>query len=106
MTTVYLTAPGDVADTLASGLVEGRFAACVNQIPCRSTYRWEGDVTTDDECVLIAKTTSERYDALVEYVSDAHPHDVPCIERFEETDGFDPYETWVRETVTGETDTD
>lgn len=39
--------PADLAtaEALASFLVEGRFAACVNILqPCRSVYRWQGEV--------------------------------------------------------------
>ena len=42
-------------------LVEERLAACVNRVACDSVYRWEGEVVTDDEVVLLAKTTDDRY---------------------------------------------
>jgi len=39
---VILTTTGsqEEAETLASGLVAARLAACVQQTPIRSTYRW------------------------------------------------------------------
>ena len=84
MPTAYITAPPDAADELAQGLVAAELAACVNLVPCRSTYRWEGTVHEDEEAVLLAKTTDDAYPELCAYVTDHHPYDVPCIERFAE----------------------
>ncbi len=84
MVTVYATVPRDAAAGLARTLVEERLAACVNAVDCRSTYRWDGGVETDDETILLAKTTASRADALADRLAEAHPYEVPCIERFEE----------------------
>ena len=94
MPTVYITAPPEHAPGLAESLVANRYAACVNQLPCTSTYRWEGEIVEDAEVVLIAKTSEDRYDALVEHVLAEHPHDVPCIERFDETSVIAEYAAW------------
>lgn len=100
MATVYITAPASAAEDLASMLVEERLAACVNRFDCRSTYRWEGEVVREDEVVLLAKTTPSGYEELRERVVEAHPYDVPCIERFDETDVYDPFTEWVEDNVT------
>lgn len=94
MPTVYVTAPRDAADDLASLLVDERLAACVNAIECRSMYRWEGTVERDEEVILLAKTTDERYEALKSRVEDEHPYDVPCVERFDEADDLDAFAAW------------
>ena len=99
MPTVYVTVPASAADDIATALVAERLAACVNRVPCRSTYRWEGDLHRDEEVVLLAKTTSDRYGALEDRVAELHPHDVPCIERFDAADVFAPYADWVAESV-------
>lgn len=94
MPTVYITAPPEAADNIARALVERRLAACVNQVPCTSTYRWEGEIVVDEEVVLLAKTSETQYPALVDYVASAHPYDVPCIERFSEVDLHAPFAEW------------
>jgi periplasmic divalent cation tolerance protein len=100
MPTAYVTAPPSAADDIAMALVEDRLAACVNRLDCRSTYRWEREVVTNEaEVVLLAKTTTERYEELRERIVELHPHDVPCIERFDEADVFGPYAEWVDDTV-------
>ena len=42
---------------IATGLIEGKLAACVNMIPgVESMYWWEGKVETDNELLLMIKT--------------------------------------------------
>ncbi|MFB6205294.1 MAG: divalent-cation tolerance protein CutA [Haloglomus sp.] len=94
MPTAYITAPPDAAADLARTLVEERLAACVNHVDCGSVYRWEGEVVTDEEVILLAKTTDERYDELAARVDELHPYDVPCVERFEETDLLPAFGEW------------
>ncbi len=99
MPTVYITAPPEAADSIAERLVEERLAACVNQLSTTSTYRWEGEIHHDDEVVLLAKTTDDAYDDLVDRVRSIHPYDVPCIERFEERHVLDSFAEWRAENV-------
>jgi periplasmic divalent cation tolerance protein len=99
MPTAYITAPPDAADTLARTLVEERLAACVNRLSCDSVYRWDGDLHDDEEVILLAKTTDAAYPALRDRVVELHPHDVPCIERFDEDDVLDSFATWRADAV-------
>ena len=99
MPTVYVTAPESAAAELAERLVDERLAACVNAVDCRSTYRWEGEVTTDNETILLIKTTDEGYHRLVERVEELHPYEVPCIERFEKANVADRFGAWIAESV-------
>jgi len=99
MPTVYVTAPPEAAPELARTLVEERLAACVNRIDCESTYWWDGEIHDDEEVILLAKTTADRYDALVDRVEVLHPYDVPCIERFDEDDMLDTFAAWRAESV-------
>eukprot|EP00041_Stephanoeca_diplocostata_P027349 m.750656 g.750656 ORF g.750656 m.750656 type:complete len:135 (-) comp23162_c0_seq7:6-410(-) len=55
---VWITAPAAEAVILAQRLVEEGLAACVNRFPAvQSTYMWEGKVNTDEEALMMAKTT-------------------------------------------------
>jgi periplasmic divalent cation tolerance protein len=99
MPTAYITAPSEVATSLARTLLTERLAACVNRVPCRSTYRWDGEIVEDEEVILLAKTTDERYPKLVEHVERGHPYDVPCIERFEESDVLPAFADWIGEST-------
>jgi periplasmic divalent cation tolerance protein len=99
MPTAYITAPPEAAADLARTLVEERLAACVNRFSCDSVYRWEGDLHDDEEVLLLAKTTDATYPALRDRVTELHPHDVPCIERFDEDDVLDSFATWRADAV-------
>lgn len=99
MTTVSVTAPAEDVQSIAATLVEERLAACVNRVPCRSTYRWEGTVHTDDESILVIKTTADLYRELADRIAALHPHEVPCIERFDEADVHPPFAAWCAEAV-------
>jgi periplasmic divalent cation tolerance protein len=94
MTTAYVTAPRTDADELARRLVDERLAACVNVVPCDSVYRWDDEVHGDKESILLAKTVEKRYDDLRAAMVEWHPHDVPCVERFDAADAHDPFATW------------
>lgn len=94
MPTVYITAPPEEADTIADTLVAERLAACVNQLSTASTYRWEGEIHHDDEAVLLAKTTDDSYNDLIDRVQSIHPYDVPCIERFDEDHVLASFAEW------------
>lgn len=99
MTTVYVTVPSAAASEIATTLIETELAACVNQFDCRSTYRWDGEVVREEEVALLIKTTADRYDDLKSRVESIHPHDVPCIERFDERDRAAPFAEWIGESV-------
>ncbi len=95
MATVYVTVPRADAPSIARRLVDERLAACVNALPCRSTYRWEGEVVEDEESILLAKTTDDRVHALVDRIEAIHPYDVPCIERFDEDEILPAFGEWI-----------
>lgn len=99
MPTLYCTAPRDGAEHLVETLLEERLVACVNSVPCTSTYRWDGDVHRDEEVILFAKTTAEACGDAVERLEEIHPYDVPCIERFDEDHVLEPFLEWRADAV-------
>jgi periplasmic divalent cation tolerance protein len=97
---VRITAPdAEVADRVARLLVDDRLAACVQQLPVTSTYVWEGSVERSSEILLLAKTTTERFDAVCTAVTRVHPYDVPEILAVPVSAALDAYEKWVEESV-------
>lgn len=86
----------DEARTIADALVERRLAACVQQVPIRSTYRWAGAIERDDELLLLVKTTADRADAVTAAVVEMHSYDVPAVTVVDVVDGSADYLDWVR----------
>jgi periplasmic divalent cation tolerance protein len=68
------------AERIAAALVEERLAACCNILgPCKSVYRWQGEIERASEVPMIAKTRSDMADALIARVSALHSYDNPAI---------------------------
>ena len=98
---VLCTCPDETtASRLARALVDERLAACVNVIGgVASTYRWKDTVQTDDETLLIIKTTADRLDAMQTRLVALHPYEVPEVLAIEPVAGSEPYLAWLdRET--------
>jgi periplasmic divalent cation tolerance protein len=90
----------DDAERIAETLVGERLAACVNLVgPIRSVYRWQGEISRDDEILLLIKTTRERYAALEARVRAIHPYDVPEVIALPIAYGSEPYLQWLRDMV-------
>jgi periplasmic divalent cation tolerance protein len=86
----------DTARALAARLIEQRLAACVNMLaPCRSVYRWQGQVEEAQEVPLLIKTTTARYAALEAAIRAAHPYELPEIVAVPLAQGLPAYLAWV-----------
>jgi periplasmic divalent cation tolerance protein len=93
----YITCQ-DAADARRIGktLVSERLAACVNILPgMESHYRWNGEVESAQEAVLIAKTRAEAREALLKRVLELHPYKTPCVVFLPVTGGNPDYLDWI-----------
>ena len=94
---VYLTIPRDEAEKMALALVERRLAACVNVVPRIESYFWWDDaVQTDQEALLIVKTTESKFRKLTEYVVENHPYELPEIIAVPLAAASPDYVAWVK----------
>lgn len=92
MTTV---STDEEADALANALVGGRLAGCVQRLLIRSTYRWEGEVRTEPEVLLLVKTTADRADAVVAHLEAHHPYEVPEVVALRDVQASAAYLAWL-----------
>ena len=94
---IYITCESAAeAERIGRALVLERLAACTNMIPgMRSIYLWNGAVQTGEEVVLLAKTRSERVDALIARVRELHSYEVPCAVELPLARGNPDYLAWI-----------
>jgi periplasmic divalent cation tolerance protein len=90
------------ADRIAHALVSEMLAACVNVLPgATSVYRWDGELQSDQECLLVAKSTCGVLEDLVRCVQALHSYDLPEIIALPIVGGSEAYLRWVDSEVHG-----
>ncbi len=79
--TLYSTWPDrESAEAAARSLVEARLVACANILPeAVSVFLWEGEIQTESETVMFAKTTVAQVAAAQGALLRLHPYDTPCV---------------------------
>ena len=92
------TAPdAEHAERIARALVDERLIACANLVPgLTSVYRWQGEVLSEPEVLLMMKTRRALVPQLKERLPQLHPYQVPELVVAEVADGLAPYLGWVR----------
>ncbi len=86
----------EIATSIAQTLVQKHLAACVNIVPnVQSIYEWQGKIESDDEVILLIKTTQTQFDTLQKTLTELHPYELPELVGVCVTAGFPAYLDWV-----------
>lgn len=97
---VLVTTPDlETAENIASALIGKRLAACANYFPTRSIYRWKEEVERAEEFVMVLKIRTDDFELVSKEITKLHPYEVPCIVKYEISDGNQPYLDWIREST-------
>jgi len=97
------TSNGDEANDIADALVSERLAACVNIVAgIKSVYRWEGKINSDNETLMIIKTTGERYPDVERRVKELHSYGTPEVVAIRIEQGSEQYLKWLRDSTASE----
>lgn len=84
------------AQTIAQVLVEANLAACAQILPAvQSVYRWQGQVETTNEVMLVIKTSGAAFPALRETLVELHPYELPELLAVGVNAGLPAYMRWV-----------
>jgi periplasmic divalent cation tolerance protein len=98
---VFATA--EEAERIGRMVIEEKLAACINILgPCRSIYRWQGQIEAAEEVPAILKTHGWQADELIERIAALHSYDVPCIAVWPIEKLLRRYADWVEDTVLSE----
>lgn len=85
-----------VARKLVAVTLKHRLAACVQVTEqVRSTYWWQGVLTSSRERICIFKTTSEHYPKLEQVIKKVHPYENPEILALPIVTGSEEYLRWL-----------
>ena len=88
----------ELARQIASTLVDGRMAGCVNILPqVRSIYCWEGKVCDESEFMLLIKTRHENFEKVRAEIKRLHSYDVPEIISVAISESDPEYLKWLQE---------
>ncbi len=99
---VYTTLANESdAQSLVQHLVTCRLIACGTIIPgARSVYRWNGEVISGAEALVILKSRYGRWDELLAEVQQKHPYDIPELIAVPAMIALPAYIRWIVEETT------
>ena len=94
---VWATMPDAAeAERIGRVLVEERLAAAANIVPgLRSFYRWDGEVRSGAEALLVLKTRADLAERAVERVTALHGYACPGVVILPIAGGNQPYLDWI-----------
>jgi len=88
------------SEKISKSLVEKDLAACVNIIPSvQSVYKWEGEINTDNELLLVIKGRTDNLEALEKEVLQLHSYETPEVISFAIDKGNKEYLDWMSNTL-------
>ena len=94
------TANPEEAARLGRVLVEERLAACATLIPAvQSIYRWQGEVESSTETLLLLKTGPEQLAALEARLHELHSYQTPEFLVLGVEAASQPYLDWLQESL-------
>ena len=97
MQVIVTTKDAAEAERIARRLLETRLAASVQLSPCRSLYRWRGEIRDKAELRLNIKTRRDLLPELTAAVRSLHSYEVPEILALLILDAAPSYLDWLAE---------
>ena len=92
------------ARRIARYLVERQLAACVNIVPrVESIYRWQGRIESNQEWLLLIKTSADQFPAVRDTLRELHSYELPECIALSIDDGSSEYLDWLGESLGGDT---
>ena len=84
---------------IGKGLLQKHLIACYNFWPIESSYWWKGKLLEGIETMMLLKSTSEKFDAIAEYIKTESGYEVPDAYSLAADHTHPAFEQWVTESV-------
>lgn len=86
----------ECASVIAEQLIDAQLSACVNILPgITSIYQWKNEIQSEQEHLLIAKTSANLYQQVEQCILAQHPYELPEIIAIPLENGLADYLNWV-----------
>lgn len=99
----YIPCPDKTsAENIGRTLLNEKLIACANILPgMESIYKWEGDIETNSEYILLLKTlkSANAEEKITKRVEALHPYKVPCVMVLPVLGINESYKKWLEESL-------
>jgi len=86
------------AESLTGKLLDAHLIACANIVhPVRSMFLWKGARSGEQEALAIIKTRKKLLPAVIKWIRENHPYEVPEILALPVLTGSREYLDWIEE---------
>ena len=92
---VLTTAQGATTQKIIEALLSKELASCIQTMPVRSHYVWQGVLRDDAEDLLIIKAKLADWADVEAAIRAVHDYDTPEILRFDVDAGSQSYLDWI-----------
>lgn len=94
----------EIAERIAQHLITNHLAACIQIFgPITSIYRWQEQIESTTEWLLLIKTMGEKYHEVEAAIQQLHSYEVPEIIALPVVTGSTDYLNWVTQECRSET---
>ena len=83
------------AERIVDAVLAAKLAACLQLLPIKSCYVWDGKIARDTEVLILIKAKSADYADLAACIGAAHTYEVPEIVRLDIAAGAQSYLDWI-----------
>ena len=81
---------------MALAIIRQRLAACVQVLPIKSYYTWQGKLNIENEILLLIKCKRTAFDEIEKCIKENHSYEVPEIVMVPIEMGSKEYLDWIK----------
>lgn len=90
----------DEAKSLVDSLLNDQIIACAQILPAiESFYRWQGQIESANEVLLLLKTQQVHFKAIVKTIKKVHSYETPEVIAVPVVAGLPEYLSWIDDEV-------